>query len=207
VLPGDPNEVRDASNKAYADMSVWIKDHPEEASKPGAIKSRAEAMKAAELSPIINKGLETLGTGGRWFGAKAFIALFPGGNDEMKTMGKLMMNGDVEQAASAGSLDSMSFLKTFNDAAITSLKDDAKLTADPLVKKDRAGNIQPTSKSEFKTVGGVPRLGQYPLSEMASPDRNTYYQLWMNDAGEMDWYSIPKASYAANKDDWKPVKR
>ena len=125
----------------------------------------------------------------------------------MKQMGKLMMNGNVEQAAASGSLDAISFLKTFNDSAIASLKDDVKLTADPLVKKNRDGSIVPTVKSEFKTVAGTPRLGQFPLSEMASTDKNTYYQLWMNDSGDMVWYSIDKANYTANKDAWKPVKR
>ena len=206
VMPGDPTEVRSASAKAYADMSVWIKKNPEEASRPGAIKSRAEAMKEAELSPIINKGLESLSTGEKWFGSRIWSDVFPGGKNEMLQMGKLMMNGDVEIAAQSGSLDSISFLKALNDSALASLKDVTGMKGDPLVKKNKNGDIQPTSKSEFETIGGVPRMGQYPLSEMVSPDKSTYYQLWMNDHSELLWYAIPKASYAANRDDWKLLK-
>ena len=44
------------------------------------------------------------------------------------------------------------------------------------------------------------------LSEMVSPDKSTYYQLWMNDHSELLWYAIPRDSYAANRDDWRLLK-
>lgn len=203
VVPGtDDSATVEAKHKAYASVADILISNPQIQLDQVKVRQLVSDQLESEKNAVIKKAVASVSSGAKSVLGTIWDSTLGGKSiQEVKTMGKKMMDGTTYQSTTP---ESVTFVENFNKAAAIDLKDKAKLTVDPTILRDKkTGRVVPPRASSHETTNGVKRDGQHPM--VAAHDGKGWYHLWMEADGSMKWYFISNDDYGNLKDSWKPI--